>query len=1120
MSVDTPVSDADARRRALEPGGSFIVQAPAGSGKTELLTQRCLCLLATVEYPEEVLAITFTRKAAGEMRERILSALHAASAPCPDEAHRAVTWRLARAAADRDRARGWNLLATPGRLRVQTIDGLCATLTRQLPVLSALGAAPTVLEAPEPHYEAAARRAVAALETDLAAALEVLLPHLENDVERLVRLIAGLLPRREQWLHHLLGAYPREALEAALRNTVTDQLERAATACPSALAPELLRLARFAAAHVDDPAHPLAGWAAAERLPGAGLAERARWLGLAELLLTRGGPNLRKRVDARQGFPAPSQAADAQDKVLFKQAKADFAALAAALGGHPDFLAELDECRYLPPPHYEDAQWAVLQALGEVLVRAAAELQLVFAEHAEVDFVEVHLRALQALGGEDDPTDLALALDYRLRHILVDEFQDTSSGLYRLLCRLTAGWQPGDGRTLFLVGDPMQSIYGFREAEVGLFLETRARGIGDLHLEPLALEVNFRSQANLVAWVHRAFAAVLPATADPAAGAVPYSPSVPVRAAEAEAGVDVVAAALRDDAAEAERIVGVVRETLARDPRASVAVLGRNRSHLLPGARALKAAGISFQAVELEPLAELSVVQDLRSLTRALLHGADRPAGCNVLRAPWCGLALPDLLATVGEGCDEPVWPRLAEPAVAAALSTDGRRRLARVRRVLADALAWRRRLPLCRWVEGVWIALGGPATLDRAIEREAAAAYFELLGRESHAGDLPDLQAFDRALARLYAPPDPAADGRVQLMTMHKAKGLEFDVVILPGLGRRPRQDELPLLDWQERPGRHGDIGLLLAPIRPTRDAAEPIQAYLRRLGAARSRLEDGRLLYVAATRARRRLYLLGHAAAGAGPGRAQPDAQSLLARLWPAVETAFAALPAAAPAPAPAAPAGWPLRRLPADWAPTALDLRPLGTPTAPTVQDVEEQIPFDWAGQTARHVGTLVHRWLERFARDGAARWSPAQVDALQPRLEAALRILGVGDEHLPEAAARCTRALRNVLNDPRGRWILGDHPEHRAEYALTAWQDGRVRHYVIDRTFVDADGTRWVIDYKTGQHLGGDVEAFLDREQERYRAQLETYATLWRELERRPVRLGLYFPLLPAWRDWSP
>ncbi|HKS93916.1 MAG TPA: UvrD-helicase domain-containing protein, partial [Gammaproteobacteria bacterium] len=158
-------ADQHTRERALDPQTSFIVQAPAGSGKTSLLTQRYLRLLAGVEAPEEIIAITFTRKAAGEMRNRVLKALDAAGdGTVPAAVHHRLTWELARAARARDAERGWRLAEHPARLRIQTIDSLNAELTRQMPLLSGCGAPPAIAEQPEFLYQEAARRTLALLE--------------------------------------------------------------------------------------------------------------------------------------------------------------------------------------------------------------------------------------------------------------------------------------------------------------------------------------------------------------------------------------------------------------------------------------------------------------------------------------------------------------------------------------------------------------------------------------------------------------------------------------------------------------------------------------------------------------------------------------------------------------------------------------------------------------------------------------------------------------------------------------------------------------------------------------------------------------------------------------------
>ena len=151
--------DVASRAVALDPRRSFIVQAPAGSGKTELLIQRFLTLLARVNEPEEIVSITFTRKAASEMRERVMNALNSASrGESGSGAHARLTRDLAAAALEQDHVRGWSLLDHPSRVRIETIDALASGFTRAMPWLSRFGAMPDPVEDAYPLYRAAAHR--------------------------------------------------------------------------------------------------------------------------------------------------------------------------------------------------------------------------------------------------------------------------------------------------------------------------------------------------------------------------------------------------------------------------------------------------------------------------------------------------------------------------------------------------------------------------------------------------------------------------------------------------------------------------------------------------------------------------------------------------------------------------------------------------------------------------------------------------------------------------------------------------------------------------------------------------------------------------------------------------
>lgn len=1123
--------DRAARIAALDPASSFIVQAPAGSGKTELLTQRYLALLATVDAPEEILAMTFTRKAAGEMRQRILQSLaRAVDEDPPEAAHEALTWKLARAARARAESGHWHLDKSPARLRVMTIDALHATLSRQMPILSGAGGTLGVSARPSELYQQAARQTLGRVGdgTPAGRAGRELLRHLDNRVERAEAMLATLLARRDQWLSRVTGPGAmdeearREWLEGSLGRQISDELNGLRRQFDAVSAPELPALASFAARTLAEkkPDSPIVACADMTALPGTDEPDMSRWQGLAELCLTRAG-QWRKKASAAIGLPAgtPQQAAMS-------------AWLASVTDNDPLGLL-LHQTRDLPPWRYDAGQWDILGSLLTLLPTCAAELELVMRERGEVDYVAVAHAARRALGTDDAPTDLALALDYRIRHILLDEFQDTSNGQVQLLQRLTAGWEQGDGRSLFFVGDPMQSIYAFREAEVGLFLQVRRQGhINEVPIQGLMLERNFRSDRGLVEWVNHALGRVMPPQEDARLGAVTFAPAGAAR--DHGPRPPVVFHSFAGDgasAAEADRVVEIIQSLLGSgapggEGMPSIAVLVRARSHLSGIVPRLKAAGIRFRAVDVEPLAQRPVIQDLMALTRALTHLGDRVAWLAVMRAPWCGLTLDELERVAGDP-DRPIWESMERALRAGTLEEDPQRRLDRLCRVLGSTLEERGRRPLYRLVEGAWLALGGPAALTRASDLDDVRAYLQRLQTLETAGDLEDVATLESRLDDLFAAPDPSAGDELQLMTLHKAKGLQFDYVLLPGLHRQSAAGESQLLHWLEFSRPDGRSDLLLGAVEERGTDRDPLHRFLKKLEARKAAFELGRLLYVAVTRARHQLHLfgcLGMKETGEGPEIMPPGSGTMLGLLWPteagrfleAVEMASGVSGEEASRPEPR------LTRLAADWAappvPAAVRWQPGPMRDAPDGAEVE----FWWAGRAGRAVGTVAHRWLERIAIDGPEQWDAERVSGIRSSLRRALAEQGIDGALLDDALGRVERVLGNTLADERGRWILSaDHEDAHSELAIAGEIDRTAVHLSVDRCFRDRSGRRWIVDFKTGAHEGADLEGFLDREVERYRPQLERYARLMgRIYPAEPIEVGLYFPLHRAWRSWVP
>jgi len=514
-AVPSPPPDQLERRRALDSEQSILVQAPAGSGKTDLLTRRFLRLLAEVEEPGQIVAITFTNAAAAEMRHRILAELEKAAAkPAPDGEEFSMD-SLAQRALEHSRRLGWNLLDLPVQLRVCTIDSFCRDLALQQPLLSGLGGGLEIAEQPDELYRRAARETLKKIDqtgSALSKAVEDLLTWRDNGWQEMEELLVEMLKSRDRWMHgFVLESEPDwEALRRRLEQPFVKavhgamiELSQLLDQVPSAR-DEALELARFACEQTGGQL--LQGLAELAEFPSAPFGgdadfEEARQahVNLAALLLTGDGA-FRKQVDKRLGFPADR-----------KREKARILDLIAALGCVPGLGSALAAVRALPPGRYTEEEWEIVQACFTLLRQAAGELRIAFAEAGRVDFVEVAQIAQRVLKGEDgQPTDAALVVSDKIRHLLVDEFQDTSRRQHQMLSSLIAAWPERAGRTCFVVGDPMQSIYFFRDADAELFPRVKALGLEIPHDEPLlfetlSLSANFRTTPGLVQRLNAAF---------------------------------------------------------------------------------------------------------------------------------------------------------------------------------------------------------------------------------------------------------------------------------------------------------------------------------------------------------------------------------------------------------------------------------------------------------------------------------------------------------------------------------------------------------------------------------------------------------------------------------------
>ena len=1116
---DLTLDDRQARADALDVHRSFIVQAPAGSGKTELLIQRYLFLLATVENPEEVLAITFTRKAATEMRLRVVLALQkAARGEAADEPHEQVTADAATAVLERDQEASWDLIGNPRRMRIQTLDSLNASIARMQPLT--VGATTSTATVDMGEMGALYRKAAAATldwigePGDEGAATEEVLLHVDNNTGSYIAYLSKMLMTRDQWLPFVssgkLSADEAHALrlrfEHNLARVVCDHLQKLRSAVPVAAVAEILDLASFAARNLQEDGkadHLICALGGIDALPGVAVETQAVWSAMAELLLKKDG-DLRKQIDKRIGFPA--------DKKEMKQRMSD---LLESLESASLFIQCLHALRNLPPVHYTDEQWSVLVSLFRLLPIAAVELQRLALARGITDYVEIAISAGDALGDADQPGDVALLLDYQVRHILIDEMQDTSKAQYRMLESLTGGWQDGDGRTLFCVGDPMQSIYRFRNAEVAQFLLARDNGIGTTQMQPLVLRRNFRSGEHLVHWFNTVFPLVLADFDDPVNGAVSYSEAVPVEKLAGRGEFYLYPVLGGDKHVEAEQSFAVVRKTLAEHPDDSMAILVRGRGQLPVLLQKLRDAGIAYEAIDIDRLTDLPEIIDVLALTRAFVQLGDRVAWLGLLRSPWVGLSWPDLHRLVFNAPHASVLECLMDTQQMATLSPEGQQAAVKFIGNFQPHLGADCSTALHRRVEGAWFDLGGPGLLRDAAAVENVYRYLGVLASLETGGTLPDFVELQDQLDTEHVSTNESA--RLQIMTMHKAKGLQFDHVLLHGLGRYPRPRTPAVMSWFDLPDAHGGEEKIISPVgRRDELTRDRVHQFIEKTEAAKDAHETGRLLYVACTRARKSLHLVGNVEISRDFERLRkPQSSTLLSLLWPAVESQYEqAFEGFEP---PSAPVGesdtvWiepVLRRFESPW--RLPDLAPV--PGQPEAADEEEgstyKVDYYWVGAEARMAGTIVHRWLQ-LAADGKASLVTTTLDSLLPASKRWLRELGAGEDMLDPICERVIAALEGVASDAKGRWLL--QADGSAELALSAFVKGRIQSIVIDRVCIDDDGTHWIVDYKTSTHEGGNLQAFLQSECDRYRGQLQKYANIYAAYSGAKLRCALYFPLL--------
>lgn len=1068
MKTADNIADIAQRKEALQLDRSFIVSAPAGSGKTTLLIERYLASLIK-SSPEEVIAITFTKKAAAEMKLRLINALENPDNKSPN------ICKLAKEACKLSNNNSWNILQNPEKIKICTIDSLCHEIasTSDNNAIENLN----ICSDPEPLYlQATADMLSNYASTPWEKSIIEVLNHIGNDFEKLQKLLIEMLRSRDIWLPLISSTASADDLKEVIQNSIQDRKHNVIALLqghfPKELKPSAKKLFSL---------YPKALEADIPRSK-----EAIDWKLFADFMLTSQN-TVRKRVTKEIGIAPASSASNGAEKEALKQLKLEATDFFTKMSGHTYFIQLLVMLRHMPTEFYSDHEWQDLNNIMQIMPIAAAHLNIAFEKSSQCDFIAVNLASMEALGSIEAPSDLAISLSNKLSHILVDEFQDTSLSQLELLKKLTISWEPHEEKSLFLVGDPMQSIYKFRQADITIFLSLIDSNLGNIKLNHLSLSVNFRSTNKVVDWVNGLFSKLF------SAKHIPNTQSPSFSKAEAynkdnTSSIEFNITLDSDETYQNELIAKKIAKIIPSGE--SIAVLVRSRNHLQNLSAILDKNNISYTQEDIIPLTKIQAAIDIAHLYLALSNFSNKISWASLLASPLCGLKYSSIHAILSVNKELTVWEAANKPN---SLSESEQIRLKYFLNIIAHAIQKKSLMREALWLEDTWLILGGPNFIDAASTANSISKLFNSLQ------DIPTTwPKWQQLLASRYIANDNITS-QVTIMTIHKAKGLEFDHVFLPAFNKKPPVHRSSLLNWS-----YEHNNLIISPIASDSSNKSEIHSYLNYIAKIQNINEDIRVLYVAATRAKKQLYIYANAKADNENNIIISNNSSFMHLTWQHLKEShqqttnyFKSATFS--------------HKEPQNHTSKIAALEHLQKISlTANINNYEHNCDFDSDNyHTIR--GTIIHKYIEKIASLDL-KISDINIAEISSNLVADITESDLDRSLIRQMKTEIISILHDFINTPFAAWILDpDHKMSQNEYAITVKTEHSIKNMVIDRTFIDEDNNRWIIDYKTSSKDPSDFEEFAAAQKDKYYNQLLEYAQAFREENRNTICCLYFIPL---------
>ncbi len=1003
------------RIEALDTTRSFIVEAPAGSGKTSLLVNRYLKLLENSNTPENIYALTFTKKAANEMRNRILSLIRTQK----DSKFQTKLYN--------------DILSNPQTLKIKTLDAFIQTLIKPNGKL-------LDEETMQFVYLDVVRQCL--YQNNFTS----LCIHLDNQTQLIEKFLVQLLHKREQWVYHLLHNNS-DFFNQEIKALKNELLENAKNELRNLF---IVFKEVFYKLQTINPNLPtwMINWLNAATINELSLEDIKSF---SNFCLTKNF-SIRKNWTKEQSIYTSSL----KSQKILKQIKKELTNLVS-----PRLEPTLTEI-IRAPEQYSRYQNKLLSELLDFLPKLLAHLQLYFQENNVFDHTELTLKALNALEGEQQDFFLYRWTN-KIQHLLIDEFQDTSWVHYRLINHLLASFRDNPEKTLFLVGDPMQSIYRFRGAEVGLFLRAQQNDL--LPITPLTLTDNFRSSPTLINWFNSTFSKIFPHSPLINLGAIPYTPAKANQTFQGKIEINFLKEGnLKDEA-------NFLWQILQTPSDGSRAILVRSRNHLVYILPLLDKLQYPYHGSELINLSEDETVRNLVSLVRSLFDLTDVLSWLGLLRSTWCGLSN-EALTEIDWNSDPNCWKLLQNTKLN---NNNSQKRLSFLIENLKPHINQIRITPWSDLIFKIWLQLNPDSS---AQENKIAEQVFNCLPQQEEL----NLPIFLHKIKKRFISKTNVNQNSLQIMTIHKAKGLEFDEVIIPGMNQANIQNDRELINWWERIPEKNSDRLLVSIFDPT-EPNHPTYAYLQYINQTKEKYEQARLFYVGCTRAKKKLFLV-----GSGLKIKNNSFFSLLEPIWQQEwETKTLVTQHK-------------LSNQPSHLLPMRYQHLPKLKQNTSNLTNWNQTWSFQ--EENNEYIDFLIHQILYKITKYGIKNILNKSVHYWH----SLIKTFNLDFYLNFNIINKVWNKLQNNLNTHTAKWILQTRPEQYQKWHIS---DGK-QLFILDRIFKEKD-TWWIIDYKINIY-SKQIPSLI----EQYRQQsIMYYKTLQKHFSK--IRLGLFFPLEPLWTE---